>query len=362
MRLNKTLSSIVASSFLAMSLSGCFGFMVKGGNYKPPSLRPPEVENYYSYTRGEIKYETTKTEDTEKYTVSCIKFKSSMHTTEKNDTVIVDYYDAKFDGKTPLIILSPILGGSNGESKIFAKYFANRGFSCAIVHRPEDRFPNAKDFSGDNQNELGESYAESLENILKQSIIDTRRAIDLFETFPDIDSEKIGSFGISMGGIKNSILAGVEPRLKVNIFVMAGADMEYILTHSKEEKVIEEVQNISKLIEKEKFFEDLKKNSVSDPKNFAQYIDDSNTLMYISLFDTVVPVKSQEKLRDLIGHPSTSYLLSGHYSAIIYILPPWNYIQSTSYNFFKDRFDKIKLRRTSENLRVCFENSASDSH
>lgn len=352
----KSLSSIVASSFLAISLSGCFGFTIKGSNEPKQTLRPPEVTNYYSYRREKINCTKDEViENNEKYSVREIQFNSCMHTTKNNNTATVHYYDAKLDGKTPLVIISPILGGSNTESKIFAKYFAERGFSCAIVHRPEDRFPEFKE--GENNSD----YVGSLENILKQSIIDTRRAIDLFETFQDIDSEKIGSFGISMGAIKNSILAGVESRLKVNVFVMGGADMEYILTHSKEEKILQEVENASKYIGKKQFFEDIKTKIKSDPKNFAQYIDDSNTLMYISLFDTVVPVKSQEKLRNLIGNPTTSYLLSGHYSAFLYILPPWNYIQSTSYNFFKDRFDKIKPRKVSKNLRVCFDDSVENN-
>ena len=351
----KSLSSIVASSFLALSLNGCFSFVMKGTDAQKQVSRPPEVVDYYSYRREKITPSSEeKTEENEKYTTTRIKFKSSMHTTDKNDTTTVDYYDSKFNGKTPLIIISPILGGSNTESKIFAKYFAERGFSCAIVHRPEDRFPEIKE-DEDNSN-----YMSDLENITKQSIIDTRRTIDLLENLPDIDSEKIGSFGISMGAIKNSILAGVDSRLKVNVFVMGGADMEYILSHSKEEKVIEEVEHASKYVGKDKFFEDLHEKLISDPKNFAQYIDDSNTLMYISLFDTVVPVESQKKLKNIIGNPSVSYLLSGHYSAILYILPPWRYIQKSSYNFFKNRFDKIKPRRVSKNLRVCLGNGSEE--
>jgi len=314
---------------LSLTLSSCFGYMVPGENFRGPSVKSEQVKQYYFYKKQNIVHTTEILETTANYTIKRLEFKSSMHTKPDNDTVKVDYYDVNGEQKTPLIIISPILGGNNKVSKIFAEYFANHGLANAIVHRPKDKMPYNNDYAG------------GLENILKQSIMDTRRAIDILEQFPDIDKNKIGSFGVSLGAIKNATLAGIEDRLKVNIFVMGGADIPDILAHSKEGGIIDALNDVFHEKGGDVVFDALRKLIISDPKNLAQYIDDENSLMYISLFDEVVPVKNQKLLRDLIGHPNVIYLWAGHYSAATFLLPPVHSIQRTSYNFFKERFNAL---------------------
>ncbi len=314
---------------LPILLSGCFGYMTMEGRYTGPKQRPAEVENYFSYPKALIEPTIKETEKNDKYTVKRITFPSAMHTKKENDTVTIDYYDVNGEEKTPLIIISPILGGDNTLTEWFSEYFAERGFSSALVHRPVDKIPDSS------------NYAQGLEDILKQSIIDTRRVIDLFETFEDIDANKIGSLGISLGAIKNATLAGVDPRLKVNVFAVGGADIPYILEHSTEGGIVEQLRQVE---DKQKVFRELREKIKSDPLHVAQYIDGENTLLFISLFDTIVPVYNQKKLRDLIGKPHVCYLLAGHYSALFYTLPPFRIIQRKSYDFFKEKFDELDQR------------------
>ncbi|MBI5066175.1 hypothetical protein HZA97_08120 [Candidatus Woesearchaeota archaeon] len=323
MSIKRGLKNLVCSVPLILGLSGCFGYMIPGENFKREVEKPGWVKEYFSYPKAPIDYQLLQMSEKEHYTIKTLTFHSAMHTKPLNDFATVDYYDIKGEEKTPLIILSPILGGKNTLSEMFAEYYADRGFACAIVHRPNDKFP-------DNNN-----YAQGLEDILKQSLIDTMRAIDILQEFPDIDKDKIGSLGISLGAIKNATLAGIDERLKVNIFVMGGADIPYILEHTKEGGIVEELQGIA---DKKKLFEQLRETIRSDPKYLAPFINDKNTLMYITLFDNVVPIECQRKLKKLIGNPSVVYLLAGHYTAFMYILPPFRYVQKTSYEFFKKKF------------------------
>lgn len=332
MNLKKLVVSLATIPFL----SGCVGFMIKGSDFKKEKPLPQSIKDYYSYEKKPINYTITNREKHANYVIKTIEFPSAVYTTEGNKTVKISYYDLNGEEKTPLIIISPILGGNNVVSKIFANYFANHNFATAIIHRPED------------QKITGPNYAVSIEELLKQPLIDMRRAIDLFETFKDIDNERIGSFGVSMGGIRNATLAGIDQRLKVNVFVMAGADIPYILKHSKDTSIRREVEKAQESTEGD-LFELLSKEIKSDPKYLSQYIDDDNTLMFITLFDEVVPLKSQKYLRELIGNPSVAYLLAGHYTAALYLLPPFYYVQNTSLIFFKEKFDKIKLSNCTTN-------------
>jgi len=55
-----------------------------------------------------------------------------------------------------------------------------------------------------------------------QTIIDHRRALDLLETIAEIDSDRIGLLGGSMGAILGALLAGVDDRIKAAVLVSGG--------------------------------------------------------------------------------------------------------------------------------------------
>jgi dienelactone hydrolase len=53
---------------------------------------------------------------------------------------------------------------------------------------------------------------------MTQTVVDLRRGIDYLITRDDIDPDRIGIMGGSLGGWIGTILAGVEPRIKTSIF------------------------------------------------------------------------------------------------------------------------------------------------
>ncbi len=55
------------------------------------------------------------------------------------------------------------------------------------------------------------------EEIYRQTVVDYRRAIDYLISRGDIDPERIGLVGYSMGGTQAFLLTGVEPRIKVAV-------------------------------------------------------------------------------------------------------------------------------------------------
>ena len=56
-----------------------------------------------------------------------------------------------------------------------------------------------------------------------QAVVDVRRAIDVLQSLPQVDGDRIGLLGFSGGGKTGAIAAGVEPRLKAVVLVSAGA-------------------------------------------------------------------------------------------------------------------------------------------
>lgn len=64
---------------------------------------------------------------------------------------------------------------------------------------------------------FGQKLWNKLSMMIIESAIDYRRAIDYLETRPEIDMDRIGLIGYSLGGIMTYALTAVEPRIKVAV-------------------------------------------------------------------------------------------------------------------------------------------------
>jgi hypothetical protein len=323
------------AAIVVATLPSCISYIIPGTSIPKNTSRPAWIAQEYGYLKGTIDYTIASIEEHDKFTIKELQFPSATHTTKDNGIVTVSYYQLKSQTspvkKGPLVILSPILGGDYTASKWFAEFYANRGIATAIVHRPKDRFMDS------------DNYGEDIEKLLRQPIIDMRRVIDLFETFPEIDKYRIGSLGISMGGIRNATLAGIEPRLKVNVFIMAGVNIPYLLQYSDEPGIREKWDLAIDRVGEEALIADLEEHIKTDPRYFIQYANDSTALVYMPIWDKTVPVNTQKELIASLGNPSIAYLYSGHYSAVIFALPPINYLQRSSLNFFKRKFNELDI-------------------
>jgi len=60
-------------------------------------------------------------------------------------------------------------------------------------------------------------WAMRYTHMLLQSVVDYRRAIDYLATRKDVDAQRIGITGYSMGGHMSFILGAVEPRIKATV-------------------------------------------------------------------------------------------------------------------------------------------------
>ena len=58
-------------------------------------------------------------------------------------------------------------------------------------------------------------WINRLREMVVQTVLDYRRAIDYLETRKEIDSNQIGVIGYSLGGVQTFVLTGVDPRIKV---------------------------------------------------------------------------------------------------------------------------------------------------
>jgi dienelactone hydrolase len=70
-----------------------------------------------------------------------------------------------------------------------------------------------------------------------QGIVELRRAVDLLQSLPQVDDDRIGFVGYSAGARSGAILAGVEPRIRAFVFMSGGEDsVEEFMTLVSEEQ------------------------------------------------------------------------------------------------------------------------------
>ena len=297
-------------------------------HYVGPSKIPEAVKSQYTYLPYRGSYEETLCSQNRFYAIKQIELISTKNIVPSAGHITMDYYAIKGPGKKPLIMVLPILGGSNKVAELFAAYFAKKGMAALIVHR-HNAYKKIQNIN-------------TMDIVLRQIVFDHMQVLDWVETRKELDVSRIGVFGVSMGGIKAALVSSLDKRIKASVFALAGGDLPYILCHSTEKSIRKKRADYlrKKGISREEYYLKLKKNISCDPLNYAHYIDADNSLMVLALFDKVVPLSKGLQLRKKIGNPETIYLLAGHYSSIMYV----PYIQYKAFTFFKRKFEIARIR------------------
>ena len=289
--------------------------------YSGPQERSQLLLECYDYPKQTINAKVEKIDETQEYVIKRVEFPSTVNVFGEDNNIRINYYEQKRDGKSPTILIFPILGGISFSVKSFANYFASNGFNCAIVRNKKFKI-------------VGD--LEEIENFLRQGIINSRQVIDYLVQQEKVDKDRLGSFGISLGGIKVAITAGVDERLRCNVMCLAGGSIADIICYTTERGVVKQRKKVmeERGLTLEELHAELSGIIRSDPLKLAPYMDGRNVLMYIGLFDKGAPRECGIKLWNAIGKPEVIYLLAGHYNAVLY-LP---YARRKSLGFFRKKF------------------------
>lgn len=191
----------------------------------------------------------------------------------------------------PVVILLHGLGDRKTVDYIQAghDYFIESGlavFRIDIANHGE-RKTHPYEFS------LTDGYRYWTRDLISQTVFDLQRSVDYLQTRQDIDQDKIGFFGISLGGVIGTIFSGVDDRVSVPVIALAGGNLSLMFGM---EALSEETKN---------FF------SIIDPINYVQQIAPRPLLMINAENDEViVPITSKllfqkaKSPKEIIWYPS----------------------------------------------------------
>ncbi|OGF28005.1 hypothetical protein A2303_07735 [Candidatus Falkowbacteria bacterium RIFOXYB2_FULL_47_14] len=302
---------------IACLIAGC-GHVPLNPDYAGPKILPDKIKKEFACEKFRGDYVESVIEIKKDYVVRRVEFKPAQDISGIDHNIMLDYYDVGYGKPGPVILCLPILGGSNLETEFFARYYASRGLAAIIVHRQ--------------QGYKKEKNIENLDNLLRQMVFDHKQAIDWIEMRPELDSGRIGVFGISMGSIKASLLQALDQRVSAGVYCLVGGDLPYILVHSNEPGIIKRRKQImaDKGFNETEFYDTLKKKIQCDPIKYAEYIDARRVLMVLALFDKTVPYEKGIELWEKIGRPELYKMPASHYTSLVFIF----YIRSRAFDFF----------------------------
>ncbi|MFH1858119.1 MAG: hypothetical protein ABH845_04375 [Candidatus Omnitrophota bacterium] len=302
----------------------------------PPFKTPPELIRYYNYSPYPGKPLIYPFHVQERYIEKRVIFRKVEDTTGNRSSLVIHYYEPKTNKKHPLILITPILGKNYGIERSFASFFAKRGFACAIVYRKPLRF-------------IPDEPLSVVEAYLRSSIIRLRIALDWLCRQEKVDPNAIGTFGISFGGMLNTVLAAVDSRPKCHLIALAGGELAEVICYSHE-KTIERYRNqfmkLSQLTPEE-FREKLREAIISEPVTFARYIDTRKVYLFIAMFDLVIGKKHSRKLAKALGNPETYYVPLGHYTSVLAI----PFVRVKAANYFESHLKQDVYENTRHRVK-----------
>ena len=212
------------------------------------------------------------------------------------------YYRTAQPGARPAVIIFAPFSGNKTLDAWTAIQFAKRGYNAVVLVPVESLTDKTRPL-------------DKTDDLLIRESIAARMCIDLLETFPEVDKEKIYANGISMGGIRTALAFGVEPRIKKAAEVVGGGDLPGIIadTHFVMLKNTRDarmkIEGIATLAGLRAYLE---KVMTVDPLDFASLRNPEDLIMVMAEGDRFVRDVYQKKLYDAFSRP-----LEGRYPVLL---------------------------------------------
>ncbi len=304
-------------------------------------LSPEEISYIINEFQFDVVYKEVSSQKNGGSWDSCWIYKKRINVEYPNMTeplqLTVSYYipnrDRLGDTRLPMVVMLPPTGGMNLLDRRMADSFCDEKIVSAII---EDDFANIV-----YQAQQKLLPPEDHERSYYRAVAGVKAMMAFGANDPNVQSDKIGVFGVSLGGILGAFVMSTQAQISAGYMIVAGGDVPYILAQSQQEDVSAirrkrmNEQGFKDRIEYENFL----RNYISiDPMDIASTMLPETLRMVIARRDKTVPTANQLALHKAYGEPEAVYYNQDHVDTVIDAL----FLSSSRARvtrFFKARFE-----------------------
>lgn len=276
----------------------------------PEPFRMPEQQ---FLVKQSLKYNLS-TSGVEVHRLQFPSFVKSQH--PSNDVVHGELFLPKKPGKKPAVIVLDILDGAALVSRGEAVWLASQDIIAVTLVMP---YYGPRRPDGQKLRMLSTDVQQSMNNV-KQAVLDCRRAIAWLETLPDVDPERIGVVGTSLGSFLGGVTAAAEPKVKKACLLLGGGGLvDAFYEHPQAAFVLQALRLIG-------ITKDVLKKQIAwaDPLTFAPQLKTKELLLIGASRDDVVPPVAMKALWEATGQPKLVWLDATHVGAAAYAFKAMN--------------------------------------
>lgn len=244
---------------------------------------------------------------------------------DSDQSISFEYYDVDGDERTPVVVLLPVFNGQLAIPRFFARYFANQGWASIVVTRGRDPL------------EILTTSASTV----RGNLADYRRVLDWIGQEAELDADRIGVFGVSLGAMDAVMLTALDRRVNSLVIAMAGGDLSYVLANTNHRRVVRTMGDMAEDLgtSREELGAQLDAAIDLDPLSVAPYVDAERVFMVLTRTDAIIPFEAQQELYETMGSPEALYLMTGHRPSVVFFPK----VRSAAFDFFTRRFAEPRI-------------------
>ncbi|HET6656225.1 MAG TPA: hypothetical protein VFH57_08225 [Gammaproteobacteria bacterium] len=263
--------------------------------------------------------------ETSDHVVRYVRFPSAGLTRQLDGLVHAHYWHSKRPGPHPMLIVLPIFGSYTYPTEAMVRTVRRHyGGGCHVLEIVGENY--LLDWFGlaaaDSYDALT-TKADEMAECMRIAVIDLKRCIDWALAREEVDADRIGLMGFSMGAFLAALTLGVEPRLRTGIVVMGGAHPADIIASCGGKPGMAKAAVMDRLgLSREEYYRVIEAATHSnDPAHFAGRFRSERILLFDALYDTCMPARSRAALWQAMGQPERYTMHYGHKSAFLAMTP-----------------------------------------
>jgi len=229
----------------------------------------------------------------------------------ENNTVHAEYYRPIGANHFPAVIVLDITAGDQKLSRGICMHLARNGVAGLFVQMA---YYGPRRPPGSKLRLLSIDYVQTLEAI-RQTVLDLRCATAWMASRPEIDNDRLGILGTSLGSFIGTLTAEMEPRLgRVAVLLGGGGLVDGYYDHPQAapfKAAWEALGGTREMI--------AKMLAPVDPLTCAANLRDRKLLILAGKRDDIVPPKMAEALWEASGKQKIVWFDCSHYGAVVYI-------------------------------------------